>query len=227
MTWDDFIKEEENKDYFKILMKFVKEEYKNYKCHPDFNDIFNAYKYTALDDIKVVILGQDPYHNDNEAHGFSFSVKTQKLPPSLKNIYKEMESDLGYPIIKNGDLTNLAKQGVFLLNTTLTVRHNKPLSHVNRGWEEFTDNTIKFLNTLNKPIVFILLGNNAKSKKKLLNNPHHLILESSHPSPLGAYKGFFGSKVFSKTNDFLIKYNENPINWAEKEEKTTNLFDFL
>lgn len=227
MTWEDFIKEEKEKDYFKNLMNFIEEEYKNFKCHPDFDDIFNAYKYTNLKDVKVVILGQDPYHNDNEAHGLSFSVKTSKLPPSLKNIYKEMESDLGYKVVKKGDLTYLANQGVFLLNTTLTVRHNAPLSHINKGWEEFTDNTIKLLNTINKPIVFILWGNNARSKKKLLNNHHHLILESAHPSPLGAYKGFFGSKVFSKTNYFLQNHNEKPITWAEKQEKTTNLFDFI
>ncbi len=227
MTWKDFINEEKNKDYFKKLMEFVEYEYKNFKCHPDFNEIFNAYKYTPLDTVKVVILGQDPYHNDNEAHGLSFSVKTSKLPPSLKNIYKEIESDLGYNVVKKGDLTYLANQGVFLLNTTLTVRHNIPLSHINKGWEEFTDNTIKLLNKINKPIVFILLGNNARNKKKLLTNPHHLILESSHPSPLGAYKGFFGSKVFSRTNDFLQKNNEKTIIWAEKKEKTTNLFDFL
>lgn len=226
MTWDDFIKEEEKKEYYINLMKFVKDEYAKTKCHPDFNDIFNAYNITPLEKIKVVILGQDPYHNDNEAHGLAFSVFNAPNPPSLKNIYKEMKSDLGVDVEENGNLTYLAEQGVFLLNTTLTVRHNLPLSHANRGWEEFTDNTIKLLNLQNQPIVFILWGNNARSKAKLLNNPNHLVLQSSHPSPLGAYRGFFGSKPFSKANEFLIMKNIKPIEWAKKPKKDPDLFDF-
>lgn len=226
MTWNDFIEEESQKEYFKELMAFVKKEYACYKCHPDFDDIFNAYRLTPLDKVKVVILGQDPYHNDNEAHGLSFSVKNAKNPPSLKNIYKEIASDLGCEVEESGDLTYLAKQGVFLLNTTLTVRHNEPLSHYGHGWETFTDNTIKLLNSINKPIVFILWGNNARKKAKMLDNPNHLIIESAHPSPLGAYHGFFGSKPFSKANDFLIKNNLSPIKWANKANKRANLFDF-
>lgn len=215
MTWDDFIINEKKKDYFKSLMEFVNEEYKNYKCHPDYDNIFNAFNLTKLEDVKVVILGQDPYHNDNEAHGLAFSVLTDYNPPSLKNIYKEMESDLSVRLNQNGDLTYLAKQGVLLLNTTLTVRHNEPLSHAKRGWEEFTDNAIKLLNQEPRPIVFILWGNNAIKKTKLLNNPNHLIITSPHPSPLGAYRGFFGSKPFSKTNDFLRKNNIKEINWVK------------
>ena len=164
--------------------------------------------------------------NDNEAHGLAFSVKNAKNPPSLKNIYKEMKSDLGIDINEVGDLTYLAKQGVFLLNTTLTVRHNEPLSHFGKGWETFTDNTIKLLNTLSQPIVFILWGNSARQKIKMLDNPNHLIIESAHPSPLGAYRGFFGSKPFSKTNNFLIQHNLTPIKWNDESKKVVNLFDF-
>lgn len=226
MTWNEFIEEESKKDYFKSLMDYVKKEYMVSKCHPDFDDIFNAYKLTPINEIKVVILGQDPYHNDNEAHGLAFSVKNAKNPPSLKNIYKEMKSDLGIDTNEVGDLTYLAKQGVFLLNTTLTVRHNEPLSHFGKGWETFTDNTIKLLNTLSQPIVFILWGNSARQKIKMLDNPNHLIIESAHPSPLGAYRGFFGSKPFSKTNDFLIQHNLTPIKWNDGSKKVVNLFDF-
>lgn len=226
MTWNEFIEEESKKEYFINLMSFVKKEYEDYKCHPAFEDIFNAYKLTPIDKIKVVILGQDPYHNDNEAHGLAFSVKNAKNPPSLKNIYKEMSSDLGFDVEEEGDLTYLAKQGVFLLNTTLTVRHNEPLSHFGKGWEIFTDNTLKLLNSLDQPIVFILWGNNARSKTKILNNPKHLIIESAHPSPLGAYRGFFGSKPFSRTNKYLIENNLMPIKWSNDKKKQPNLFDF-
>ena len=223
MTWDDFIKNESEKEYYIKLMEFVNLEYKNHKCHPNYEDIFNAYNLTPLDDVKVVILGQDPYINENEAHGLAFSVLTKILPPSLKNIYKEMEDDLGYKVKKNGDLTYLAYEGVFLLNTILTVRHKEPLSHKKMGWEEFTDNTIKELDKQDRPMVFILWGNDARKKKELLTNPKHLIIESSHPSPLGASKSFFGSHPFSKANDFLQKNNVKPIKWAEKDEEY-NLF---
>lgn len=218
MTWESFINTESQKEYFKKLMEFVNEEYKNYVCHPNYDEIFNAYKLTRLEDVKVVILGQDPYINYNEAHGLAFSVQNNSLPPSLKNIYKEMETDLGYKVKKQGNLTYLAKQGVFLLNTILTVRHGESLSHKKRGWEEFTDNTIKELNNQTRPIVFILWGNDARKKKELLTNPIHLIIESSHPSPLGASKSFFGSKPFSRANEYLLKNNQIPIEWAEKEE---------
>jgi uracil-DNA glycosylase len=215
MEWNDFLDKEKEKDYFKKLMEFVDNEYKNFKCHPDYENIFNAFKLTKLKDLKVVILGQDPYHNDNEAHGLSFSVLCKKLPPSLKNIYKEMSSDLNQEVNQDGNLTYLANEGVLLLNTILTVRHNQPLSHKNKGWEIFTDNVIKFINTIDKPIVFILWGSNARGKKKLLNNKNHLILEANHPSPLSSYRGFFGSKPFSKCNDFLISKGETPIKWIK------------
>ena len=215
MSWDLFLKTESDKQYFKDLMSYVKEEYEKHKCHPDFDDIFNAFKYTDSYNVKVVILGQDPYHNDNEAHGLSFSVLCDHLPPSLKNIYKEMSSDLGVEVNQDGNLTYLAKQGVLLLNTTLTVRHNEPLSHAKKGWEEFSDNAIKFLNTLNQPIVYILWGNNAHKKEKMINNPNHLVIKSPHPSPLGAYRGFFGSKPFSKTNEYLKSKGIKEINWVK------------
>lgn len=215
MSWDIFFDQEKNKVYYNELMKFVKTEYINYKCHPDFDNIFNAYIKTPVDKVKVVILGQDPYHNDNEAHGLSFSVLCDHLPPSLKNIYKEMSSDLNIDVDQDGDLTYLAEQGVLLLNTTLTVRHNEPLSHANKGWEIFTDNTIKFLNTLNQPIVYILWGNNAIKKEKMITNPLHYIIKSAHPSPLGAYRGFWGSKPFSKTNEYLKRHNLKEIIWVK------------
>lgn len=215
MSWEEFMKEEESKEYYQDLITFVKNEYSLYKCHPDYENIFNAFKETSIDNLKVVILGQDPYHNDNEAHGLAFSVLCKTLPPSLKNIYKELSNDLSVDVNQDGNLTYLAKQGVLLLNTTLTVRHNMPLSHSKMGWEIFTDNVIKYINSLDKPIVFILWGNNAIKKEKLLSNPKHLIIKSAHPSPLGAYRGFFGSKPFSRTNDFLKKNNIDIINWVK------------
>ncbi len=213
MTFDEFLKEEEKKDYYSKLMDKVNDEYKNHICYPEYNNIFNAFKYTNLDDIKVVILGQDPYHEPNQAHGLAFSVLCEKLPPSLKNIYKEMESDLNIKINQDGNLDYLAKQGVLLLNTCLTVREGLAFSHKDYGWQEFTDNVIKEINKMDKPIVFILWGAPAIKKTKLLNNPKHFIITSAHPSPLSAYRGFFGSKPFSKANDFLIKNGITPINW--------------
>ena len=215
MEWIDFINEEKKKEYYQILKQKVAEEYKNYLCHPDYNNIFHAFSVTHLNDIKVVILGQDPYHEPNQAHGLAFSVLCDKLPPSLINIYKEMSSDLGININQDGNLDYLAKQGVLLLNTTLTVRDGKAFSHKDFGWDIFTDNVISLINKIDKPIVFILWGAPAGKKKKLLNNPNHLIIESAHPSPLSAYRGFFGSKPFSKTNDFLIKNNIKPIKWVK------------
>ena len=185
------------------------------KNYPQYKDIFNALRYTDYDEVKVVILGQDPYHGENEAHGLSFSVRDDvKRPPSLNNIFKELESDLGIRKTNN-DLTNWAKQGVLLLNSIMSVVKDTPLSHKEKGWEIFTDNIIKKLNERDKPIVFILWGGYARSKKKLITNKNHYIVESVHPSPLSAYNGFFGSKPFSKTNNFLISKNIVPIDWSK------------
>lgn len=215
MTWYDFFEEEKKKEYYKDLMEFVNYEYKNFTCYPKYEDIFNAFKLTSLENTKVVILGQDPYHNVGQAHGLSFSVKCEKLPPSLINVYKEMESDLGEKVVQDGNLEYLAKEGVLLLNTTLSVREHEPLSHAKKGWETLTDNVIKLLNKENRPIVFILWGKNAQSKKKFLDNDKHLVIEGNHPSPLSAYRGFFGSKPFSKTNEFLEKNNIKGIRWIK------------
>ena len=214
-NWDIILKDELKKDYFKKLGVFVKNEYKNKICYPQYKDIFNALRYTDYDEVKVVILGQDPYHGVNEAHGLSFSVRDDvKRPPSLNNIFKELESDLG--IVKtNNDLTNWAKQGVLLLNSIMSVVKDTPLSHKEKGWEIFTDNIIKLLNEREEPMVFILWGSYARSKKKLITNKNHYIVESVHPSPLSAYNGFFGSKPFSKTNNFLISKNITPIDWSK------------
>ena len=213
--WDIVLKDEFNKEYFKKLGIFVKNEYKTKICYPQYKDIFNALRYTDYDEVKVVILGQDPYHGVNEAHGLSFSVRDDvKRPPSLNNIFKELESDLG--IVKtNNDLTNWAKQGVLLLNSIMSVIKDTPLSHKEKGWEIFTDNIIKLLNEREEPMVFILWGGYARSKKKLITNKNHYIVESVHPSPLSAYNGFFGSKPFSKTNNFLKSKNITPIDWSK------------
>jgi len=211
--WDKVLKEEFEKDYFKELGCFVKSEYKNKICYPDYKNIFNALRYTDYDDVKVVILGQDPYHGENEAHGLSFSVlEGVKRPPSLNNIFKELYTDLGISRTNN-NLTDWAKQGVLLLNAILSVEKDTPLSHKGKGWEIFTDNIIRYLNEREKPMVFILWGSYARSKKELITNKNHYIIESAHPSPLSASRGFFGSKPFSKTNDFLSKINEKTINW--------------
>lgn len=215
MEWKDFIDNERDKEYFINLKSIIQNEYQNYQCHPDYSKIFHAFSATPLNKVKVVILGQDPYHEVNQAHGLAFSVLCPELPPSLVNIYNEMSSDLQVEVKQDGNLDYLAKQGVLLLNTILTVRNGQALAHQNLGWEVFTDNVIKYLNTLDQPIVFILWGKNAISKKVFLNNPHHLILTSPHPSPLSAYRGFFGSKPFSKTNDFLIANNVEPIKWVK------------
>lgn len=214
-NWDVVLKDEFSKDYFKKLGKFVKEQYKTKTCYPAYANIFNALRYTDYDEVKVVILGQDPYHGPNEAHGLSFSVREGvKRPPSLMNIFKELESDLG--VTRNhSDLTGWAKQGVFLLNSIMSVEKDKPLSHKNQGWEIFTDTIIQKLNEREKPIVFILWGSFARSKKAFITNPQHFIIEAVHPSPLSAHNGFFGSKPFSKTNQFLISHNMEPIDWEK------------
>lgn len=212
--WLDAIGEEFNKPYYKELDNFVKEEYKNHQIFPDVNDIFNAFHYTPLKNVKVVILGQDPYHNIGQAHGLCFSVKPQvDIPPSLVNIYKELQDDLGCYIPNNGYLKKWAEQGVLMLNTVLTVRAHQANSHQGKGWEIFTDSVIKAVNESDQPIVFILWGKPAQSKKKMLTNPKHLILEAPHPSPLSSYRGFFGSKPFSKTNAYLVENGLEPIDW--------------
>lgn len=214
-SFKEFIEIESNKDYYKKLKEFVISEYEKYTCFPPYKNIFHALTITPLDKVKVVILGQDPYHEVDQAHGLAFSVLCKKLPPSLVNIYKEMASDLNVTVNQDGNLDYLAAQGVLLLNTSLTVREHMANSHSNKGWEIFTDNVIELLNEQDRPIVFILWGRNAISKTKYLNNPKHLVLTSVHPSPLSAYGGFFGSKPFSKTNDFLVSNNVEPIKWTK------------
>ena len=214
-SYAEFINEESKKDYYVKLKEFVNYEYQNYKCYPPYKNIFHALSITSLENTKVVILGQDPYHEENQAHGLAFSVLCEKLPPSLVNIYKEMSTDLNIEFTQDGNLDYLAKQGVLLLNTSLTVREHQANSHSKHGWEIFTDNCIKLLNQQDRPIVFILWGRNAISKTKFLNNTKHLVLTSVHPSPLSAYNGFFGSKPFSKTNEFLRKHNIPEIKWVK------------
>lgn len=212
--WDEIIGEEFKKDYYIRLREFLKEEYAKHTVYPDMYSIFNALKLTPYKDVRVVILGQDPYHEPNQAHGLCFSVQDgTPLPPSLKNIYKELEADLGIPPSKSGDLTRWAKQGVLLLNTVLTVRRGEANSHKGKGWELLTDEIIRKLNDKTEPVVFILWGANARSKKSLITNPIHGIIESAHPSPLSAFNGFFGSRPFSRANKFLILNRIPPINW--------------
>lgn len=212
--WNELLKDEFSKDYYLSLREFLKNEYTTKIIYPDKYDIFNALHYTSYKDVKVVILGQDPYHGPNQAHGLSFSVSPGvKIPPSLLNIYKELNSDLGCYIPNNGYLKKWADQGVLLLNTSLTVRAGEANSHKNKGWDIFTDKIISLINEKTDPVVFLLWGNNAINKKKLITNKQHLILSSTHPSPLSASRGFFGSKPFSKINKFLISVNKAPIDW--------------
>lgn len=212
--WDELLSDEFKKEYYLKLREFLKKEYKTKTIYPNMYNIFNSIKHTSYEDVKVVIIGQDPYHGINQAHGFSFSVLDGvKYPPSLQNIFKELQDDLNIDIPKTGNLTNWANQGVLLLNTVLTVEANKPNSHKGLGWEIFTDEIIKKLNNKDKPIVFLLWGSNAKEKIKLLNNPKHLVLTAPHPSPFSAYSGFFGCKHFSKANKFLLDNNLEPIKW--------------
>lgn len=212
--WDEILKEEFSKDYYIKIREILKGEYSQRRIFPPMNDIFNALKYTSFSDTRVVILGQDPYHELGQAHGLSFSVlRGVKIPPSLVNIYKELNSDLGIKIPSHGELTSWAKQGVLLLNATLTVREGMANSHQRIGWSILTDEIIKKLNSSESPIVFILWGANARSKKAFITNKKHLIIESPHPSPLSAHAGFFGSRPFSRANDFLKSNNLEPINW--------------
>ncbi|MDD2203523.1 MAG: uracil-DNA glycosylase [Bacilli bacterium] len=211
--WDSILNNEYSKEYFQELISFIKSEYTNKTIFPPQNDIFAALNLTLYKDVKVVILGQDPYHGEGEAHGLAFSVKEGiKLPPSLINIFKELDRDLHIKRTK-GTLDDWAKQGVLLLNTVLTVEKDKPNSHKRRGWENFTNVIIKKLNERDDSIVFILWGNHAKEKEKLITNNQHLVLESSHPSPFSCRQGFEGSKPFSKTNAFLVKNHKKPIKW--------------
>lgn len=213
--WLDAISKEFKKDYYKELFHFVNEEYSKAVIYPPADDIFNAFHFTPLSKVKVLLLGQDPYHNVNQAHGLSFSVPTsqKEIPPSLQNIYKELETDCGCYIPNNGYLKKWADQGVLLLNTVLTVRAHQAFSHQGHGWEQFTDAIIEAVNAQDRPIVYLLWGKPAQSKMRMLNNPKHLILTAPHPSPLSAYRGFFGCGHFSKTNEFLKANGAEPIDW--------------
>lgn len=212
--WLDALREEFRKPYYAKLHKKVLEEYHTHVIFPPADDIFNAFHLTPLKDVKVVILGQDPYHNVGQAHVLCFSVKPDvEIPPSLVNIYKELHDDLGCTIPNHGYLTKWAEQGVLMLNTVLTVRAHQANSHHGIGWEEFTDAAIRAVNAQDRPTVYILWGRPAQMKKSMLNNPKHLILEAPHPSPLSAYRGFFGSKPFSQTNEFLKTHGVEPIDW--------------
>ena len=207
-NWDNILKEEYKKDYFKNIVMFINKEYKEKTIFPPKSSILRAFKLTDYDDVKVVILGQDPYHGVNEANGLAFSVsKGVRLPPSLQNIYKELRDDLGIEVSTNGDLEKWAREGVLLLNSVFTVEKDKPASHKDIGWEQFSDEVIKKVNEKKTPVVFILWGNFAKSKAKYITNNIHLVITSPHPSPFSAYSGFFGSKPFSRTNEFLRKNN--------------------
>ena len=212
--WDTLLSEEFKKDYYLALREFLKAEYSSRRIYPPMNDIYNALRYTSRSDTRVVILGQDPYHGYGQAHGLCFSVKEGvALPPSLKNIYKELNSEYGFNPERSGELTGWAKQGVLLLNTTLTVREGQPQSHKGQGWEILTDRIISLVNEKSEPTVFILWGGNARAKKALIKNPAHLILECAHPSPLSAYNGFFGCNHFKRANEFLKKNGLAEINW--------------
>ncbi len=213
--WDIVLDSVWKSEGFHKFMDKVKDEYNKYTCYPKFENIFNALKLTPYKNIKVVIIGQDPYHGEGEAHGLSFSVqKGVKLPPSLQNIFKEMYDDIGVKNGECGDLTSWAKEGVLMLNSILTVRKDSPLSHKDLGWQLLTDHIIKLINLKKEPVVFILWGSFARSKKVFITNPNHLIIESTHPSPFSAYNGFFGSKPFSKTNNFLKKNNIKEVNFT-------------
>lgn len=213
--WDQRLAGEFDKEYYQKLRKFLIAEYSSYPVFPDMHDLFNALKYTSFADTKVVILGQDPYHGPGQAHGLCFSVqKGVTPPPSLQNIFKELKADVDIPQPPHGNLTCWAEQGVLLLNTVLSVRAREPASHSGKGWEILTDRIITELNQKQTPVVFLLWGANARSKKKLILSPRHVILETVHPSPLSAYNGFFGCKHFSKANEILLKSGQTPIDWT-------------
>lgn len=212
--WNQLLEDEFKKDYYLELREFLKSEYRSSTVYPEMSEIFSALEYTSYSDTRVLILGQDPYHGENQAHGLSFSVKKGvATPPSLRNIYKELSEDLGCYIPNNGYLKKWADQGVLLLNAVLTVRGGEANSHRSRGWEKLTDRVIELLSERQEPMVFILWGNNARAKKSLINTERHLIIESAHPSPLSAHRGFFGSKPFSRANEFLNSVGREPIDW--------------
>lgn len=216
-SWDELLKDEFEKDYYKKLRGMLAREYREFVVYPDMYDIFNALRYTPFEKVKAVILGQDPYHGPGQAHGLCFSVKKGvPAPPSLQNIFKELRDDLGCAVPSHGELTEWAHQGVLLLNTVLTVRQSQPNSHRPLGWEIFTDRVISLLNDSPEPIVFLLWGGNAKAKRNLLTNPAHLVLTAAHPSPLSAYNGFFGCRHFSKANEFLEAHGAGAIDWQIK-----------
>lgn len=216
MSWKDFIDSESKKDYFKKLSDFLVEDSKSYIIYPRHAEVLNAFKYCPLNNVKVVILGQDPYHGPDQAHGLSFSVPNgQTMPPSLRNIFLEIKNDLGWKEPnKFTNLTPWTRQGVLLLNSVLTVRHGDPASHKNKGWEQFTDSAIKLVSEQTQPIVFMLWGSFAKNKKNLITNPNHLVLEAAHPSPFSAHNGFFGCKHFSRANEFITNHGGSPIDWS-------------
>ena len=217
-SWQTILTDEFEKEYYQKLRNFLKKEYTTQKIHPDMYHIYEALELTPYEKVKVVILGQDPYHGVNQAHGLSFSVQPGvKIPPSLNNIYKELQSDLGISPVKHGNLVSWAKQGVLLLNTVLTVREGQAYSHRGKGWEILTDKIIEKLNEREKPIFFILWGKPAQEKMKMIDKSRHIILTSAHPSPLSAHRGFLGSKPFSKTNDALMALGETPIDWQLPE----------
>ena len=217
-SWDGLLAEEFKKPYYLQLRQFLKQEYNTQQIFPPMHDIFNALRYTPYEKVKAVILGQDPYHEPGQAHGLAFSVKKGVTPPpSLKNIYKELNEDLGVTAPSHGELTHWAKPGVLLLNTALTVRRGQANSHRGKGWETFTDSVIGLLNDKPEPLVFLLWGGNAKSKLPLLTNPNHLVLTAAHPSPLSAFNGFFGCRHFSKANTYLQQKGVAPIDWQIKE----------
>ena len=217
--WDEVLKDDFSGENYAKIREFLKSEYSAHTIYPSMYDIFNAFKLTPFSKVKVVILGQDPYHGEGQAMGLSFSVpKNKELPPSLKNIYKELKDDLGVNPPDSGDLTAWAKQGVLLLNTVLTVRAGSANSHAGKGWEILTDDVIKKISDGRKNVVFILWGSNARSKKSLIDRSKHLILESAHPSPLSAYNGFFNSKPFSKTNTYLSAHGIEPIDWSKSSD---------
>lgn len=213
--WLPAMEEEFKKPYYRQLYNFVREEYGKTVVYPPADDIFNAFHFTPLNEVKVLLLGQDPYHNVNQAHGLSFSVlpEQKEIPPSLQNIYKELQDDMGCYIPNNGYLKKWAEQGVLLLNTVLTVRAHQANSHQGKGWEQFTDAVIQAVNAQDRPIVYFLWGRPAQMKASMLTNPKHLILKAPHPSPLSAYRGFFGCKHFSKANEFLVANGIEPIDW--------------
>jgi uracil-DNA glycosylase len=215
-AWAEALKGEFSKPYYAELYKTVLQEYRTREVFPPSTDIFNAFQFTPLEEVKAVILGQDPYHERGQANGLCFSVKPGvRIPPSLVNIYQEMRDDLGCDPPENGDLTHWARQGVLLLNTVLTVRAHEANSHKGIGWETFTDAAIRVLAELDRPLVFILWGSQARRKKEMITNPKHLIIESAHPSPLSAYNGFFGSRPFSRCNDYLVSCGIAPIRWEK------------